>query len=72
MDEQVKEALNKLRKLNPDNLHLKTSANYSQIVDFQAIWWRHTPQAARYYLLHHYWTGTLTFKDDQLQGSQPQ
>ena len=67
MNEVVKEALSRLRTLTPDNIHLKTNARYSQIVDFHAIWWRHTPDAARYYLLHDYWNGQLSFKDDQLQ-----
>lgn len=70
MEPKVEEALKRLRTLTPDNLHQKTDAGYSQIVDFQAIWWRHTPSAARYYLLHHYWTGQLAFKEDELQGSQ--
>jgi len=59
---EVKEALTFLETLTPDDIHLKTNATLSQIMDFQSIWWRHTPSAARYYLLPSYWEGTLTAK----------
>jgi hypothetical protein len=60
---EVKEALAFLDTLTPDDIHLKTNATLSQIMDFQSIWWRHTPSAARYYLLPSYWEGTLTAKE---------
>ncbi len=60
---EVKEALAFLETLTPDDIHLKTNATLSQIMDFQSIWWRHTPSAARYYLLPAYWEGTLTAKE---------
>ena len=59
---EVKEALAFLDTLTPDDIHLKTNATLGQIMDFQSIWWRHTPSAARYYLLPSYWEGTLTAK----------
>ena len=59
---EVKEALTFLETLTPDDIHLKTNATLSQIMDFQSIWWRQTPSAARYYLLPSYWEGTLTAK----------
>ena len=59
---EVKEALAFLDTLTPDTIHLKTNASLGQIMDFQSIWWRHTPQAARYYLLPSYWEGKLTAK----------
>ncbi len=59
---EVKEALAFLDTLGPDDIHLKTNASLSQIMDFQAIWWRHTPSAARFSLLPAYWEGTLTTK----------
>lgn len=60
---EVEEALKFLRTLTPDNIHLKTNATLSQIMDFQSIWWRHTPSAAVYYLLPSYWDGRLTAKE---------
>ena len=60
---EVKEAMAFLETLTPDTIHLKTNATLGQIMDFQSIWWNHTPSAARYYLLPSYWTGTLTSKE---------
>jgi len=57
---EVREALTFLETLKPDDIHLKTNASLNQIMDFQSIWWNHTPSAARYYLLPLYWEGTLT------------
>jgi len=59
---EVKEAMAFLETLTPDDIHRKTNATLGQIMDFQSIWWTHTPSAARYYLLPAYWEGTLTAK----------
>jgi len=60
---EVKEALDFLETLIPDNVHLKTNATLGQIMDFQSVWWTHTPTAARYCILPAYWEGTLTAKE---------
>lgn len=56
---KVEKALAALRTLTPLNLHLKTNATVAQRDDFHAIWHRHTPQAARYFLLPSLWRGEL-------------
>jgi hypothetical protein len=56
---KVKEALTALSTLTPLNLHLRTNATVAQRDDFHSIWHRHTPQAARYYLLPALWRGDL-------------
>ena len=58
-DPKVIRALEVLDTLNPTNLHLKTNATYSHRADFDSVWYRHSPQAARYGLLPFYWRGEL-------------
>jgi long-subunit acyl-CoA synthetase (AMP-forming) len=56
---KVAEALKALDTVTPVNLHLKTNADYTQRENFHSIWFNHTPQAARYYLLPSFWAGKL-------------
>lgn len=56
---KVKEALTALGKITPTNLHLRTNASATQLENFHSIWFNHTPQAARYYLLPSLWKGAL-------------
>jgi len=36
-----------------------TNANWSQRVNFESLWFTHSPQAARYTLLPYYHNGSL-------------
>ncbi len=56
---KVAEALKALDTVTPVNLHLKTNADYTQRENFHSIWFNHTPQAARFYLLPPLWEGKL-------------
>ena len=56
---KVAEALKALNTITPVNLHLKTNADYAQRENFHSLWFNHTPQAARYYLLPPFWEGKL-------------
>ena len=55
--QNVKDALERLSTLTPLNLHLKTNADFNVTTDFESVWSRHGPQAARYLLLPFYWEG---------------
>jgi len=59
MNEKAKAALTVLDTITPDNLHLKTNASWGQRVNFESLWFNHSPQAARYSLLPYYWEGSL-------------
>ena len=62
MKPEVKEALEVLNKVTPTNIHLITNIRHSRRLDFESLWLRHGPQAARYYLLPQYWEGELEVK----------
>ena len=64
MKPEVQAALAVLDTINPNNLHLRTNANYSQRVNFESLWFNHSAQSARYSLLPYYWRGTLLFIDE--------
>jgi len=59
MKPEVQKALAVLDLINPSTLHVLTSANYSQRVNFESLWFNHGAQAARYSLLPYYWEGSL-------------
>jgi len=59
MKPEVQAALAVLDTINPNNLHLKTSANWSQRVNFESLWFNHSAQSARYSLLPYYYEGSL-------------
>ena len=59
MKPEVQDALTVLDTLNPDNLHLVTNATWGQRADFESLWFNHSAQSARYYLLPSYWNKTL-------------
>ena len=62
MTPDVQKAFDLVKTLTPDTIKRDTTATYSQIIDYQAIWWNHTPTAATYFLLYHYWSNNLSFK----------
>ncbi len=64
MKPEVQKALAVLDTINPNNLHLRTNANYSQRVDFESLWFNHSAQSARYSLLPVYWEGSLIIVDE--------
>tara|TARA_R110001592_G_scaffold80079_1_gene238863 strand:- start:785 stop:1012 length:228 start_codon:yes stop_codon:yes gene_type:complete len=59
MKPEVQDALAVLDTITPNNLHLKTNATWGQRVDFESLWFNHSAQSARYYLLPSYWDKTL-------------
>jgi len=59
MKPEVVEALNTLSQVTPTNVHLITNIGYSKRLDFESLWLRHGPQAARYFLLPDYVKGRL-------------
>jgi len=62
MTPDVQEALDLVKTLHPETIKRRTTATYGQIVDYHSIWWNHTPSAATYYLLYHYWNNNFSFK----------
>lgn len=64
MKPEVQRALEVLDTITPNNLHLRTNANYSQRVDFESLWFNHSAQSARYSLLPFYWKGSLIIVDE--------
>ena len=67
---KAKEALRVLKQITPGNIHLKTNATYGERIDFESLWYNHTSDAARLYLLVPFMKGTL-FILDELQPAQP-
>jgi len=51
MSPELKSALNLLSGINPNNLHRRSNATNAQRMHFESIWYRHSPDAARYFLL---------------------
>jgi hypothetical protein len=60
MTQEVKDALNFLSTLTPVNIHIKTNATLNHRLDFESLWNKHGPQAARYGLLARYMEGKIT------------
>ena len=59
MTPEAQAALDAVNQLTPTNIQLKTDANYSIRVDFESVWNRHGPQAARYSILARYLEGAI-------------
>ena len=59
MTPEEQAALDAVNQLTPTNIQLKTDANYSIRVDFESVWNRHGPQAARYSILARYLEGVI-------------
>ena len=59
MKPEVVEALDTLKRVTPTNVHLITNIRHSKRLDFESLWLRHGPQAARYSLLPDYVAGKL-------------
>lgn len=59
MTNEAKEALEFLNTITPENIHLNLHTSVGQRMDFESIWFKHGPQAARYSLLARYMNGTF-------------
>jgi hypothetical protein len=64
MNAEHRAAFERLLPLTPTNIHLKTNATYGQHADFETIWFKHSPTAARYYLFASLWKGDLSIYDE--------
>jgi hypothetical protein len=62
MTPEAQTALDFLFTLTPTNIHLKTDVSQGQRIDFESLWNRHGPRAARYSLLARYMNGTINSK----------
>ena len=60
MTPEVTEALAFLSSVTPTNIHHKTDATLSHRLDFESLWNKHGPQAARYGILARYMEGQIT------------
>ena len=60
MTPEAQAALDFLATLTPTNIHLKTDATLSHRLDFESLWNKHGPQAARYGILSRYMEGQIT------------
>ena len=60
MTPEAQAALDFLATLTPTNIQLKTDATVSHRMDFESLWNKHGPQAARYGLLAQYMNGDIT------------
>ena len=60
MTPEAKAALDFLSTLTPTNIHQKTNATLNHRLDFESLWNKHGPQAARYGLLARYMDGQIT------------
>ena len=67
MTAEHKAAFKELMRLTPTNIHLLSNVNYSQRIDFESLWFRHGPNAARFFLFPSYWNGKLMLKEDARQ-----
>jgi len=59
MTPEAQAALDAVNQLTPTNIQLKTDAGYNIRVDFESVWNRHGPQAARYSILARYLEGVI-------------
>ncbi len=59
MTPEAQAALEAVNQLTPTNIQLKTDADYNVRVDFESVWNRHGPQAARYSILARYLEGVI-------------
>ena len=59
MTMDIQSAIEILKTINPGNIHIRTNATDSQRDDFQGLWSRHTPSAARIFLLPNVLDGSI-------------
>ena len=64
MTAEHKAAFTRLLPLTPTNIHRKTNCTFGQHADFETIWFKHSPTAARYYLFTSLWNGKLDIYDE--------
>jgi len=64
MNAEHKAAYQRLLSLTPINVRQKTNCTYGQHADFETIWFKHCPTAARYYLFTSLWKGNLSIYDE--------
>ena len=64
MNAEHRACFERLLPLTPTNIKLKTNVTYGQHADFETIWFKHSPTAARYYLFTSLWKGNLSVYDD--------
>ena len=62
MTMDIDSAMAILKTINPGNIHIRTNATNSQRDDFQDLWSRHTPSAARIFLLPNVLDGSVVIK----------
>lgn len=60
MTPEAQAALDAVNKLTPTNIQLKTDADFNTRLDFESMWNRHGPQAARYSILASYLDGVIS------------
>ena len=65
MTDEHRTVFRKLMKLNPTNIHLISNVTYGARLDFESLWSKHGPTAARFYLFPQAWNGTLKVKGDE-------
>lgn len=59
MNEKAALIMNALKGVSPINIHLKTNANQGIRDSFHSVWFRHTPQAARFMLMPYIFDGRV-------------
>ena len=64
MTDEHKAAMKQLMKLTPTNIHLLSDVAYSTRLDFEALWSKHGPTAARYFLFPSLWHDKLHIYDE--------
>jgi hypothetical protein len=64
MTDEHKAAFKRLMLLTPTNIHLLSDVTYSDRLDFEALWSKHGPTAARYFLFPSLWYGKLHIYDE--------
>ena len=61
MTEKAQLILAQLKFIDPTNIHIKTTARQDLQDSFHAVWFRHTPSAARYMMLPYIYDGRVEF-----------
>ena len=64
-DPILSHAMTVLRTLSPANLKARTNATWAMMVDFEAVWYGHTPEAARLMLLPYFLRQDLIVNESQ-------
>ena len=64
MTEEHKATMKRLMVLTPTNIHLLSDVSYSKRLDFESLWSKHGPTAARYFLFPSLWHGKLHIYDE--------